>query len=375
MIYLAGLASCAKYSTEPGYLGLLLLGGSGGGSASSFWANTSFTYRQKIVFGTSHDALSTNYTSMFTLDTQTASGFVALASADDVRIYFQQSDGTATQLDRIIWNPNTANSQIDFKMAATLSANQNEPASDSYYVYYGNASAGTPPATESNVYYFADFFNRADSTTINGGWTEWLVGIANPEIVSGRISIPGNNGAMEAGIKQSFSALSQDFVTEWDWFLAGNSEDHWSYYVNIGDSATIVDNNITTGVGPGIYFGEGVGAATYNPNVALYNMDFDLNKSAAQIENNFLPAVDLQPLTSYSFKIVVDVSASTYSYSRDGGAISNHAFYNAGTTLDLIRLGTSDYATGNIAMGYDNVRIYLKAADDPEVSLEGRETN
>lgn len=360
------LIACANYSADSGLLALLASGSSG----SAFWSNTNFLYRQKIVFGQSHDQLSTHYTAIFTMDTQTSSGYVASSSGDDVRIYYQLSDGSSTELDRLGWNWNSASTQIDFRMAADLAANQNEPDNAAYYIYYGNANASAPPALETNVYYFADFFNRTDSSTVNGGWTEWLNAPADPAIVSGRLSIPGNNNDIDAGVKQSFNRgrLTQNFILEWDWYLAGNTEANWVYFVNIGDSTSMLDTDFKTGVGPGIYFGEGALPPTFAPN-NNYNVDYDIDASAGQIENGII--TDGTALTAISFKISVMPANNTYAYYRAGNLINAAVpFTNAGATLDQIRLGTGDYINTATAMGYDNVRLYLKAMDDPEISLE-----
>ncbi len=371
-------AACARFDADGSYLGLLLIGGSsgGGGSVASVlpWASSQYQYRRKIVFGTAHTALEQYHTVMLTVDTRTSSTNVSLASGNDVRVYLQKTDGTATELDRYGYNWNTAATQIDFRLPEALAANLNEPTDGSYYLYYGNAAAGTPPATEMNVYWFADFFDRADSSTLGGSWTEWSAASADPAIVSGRLELDGNNGIWESGGRHDFplGSLTRDFELAFDWRIVGNAEAIWCYSLNIGNGATMVDNDATTGVGVGLYFGEGNAGAQFSPN-NTYNMDYDLNTTANQLESGII--TDASGYTVIAVRVLADVGASTFDYYRDTTLRrAGNSFVNAGATLSRIRMGESEYNGTQPAMAYDNVKIFYRVADDPEMAVQSEET-
>lgn len=361
------LLDCAKYTEEPGVLGLLLLRP----NSSTAWANPVYRYRKKIKFGTSHSALPQGYTASISLNTLTSAGKVQLSSGNDVRVYYQPSFGTAVELDRIGDTWNAAGTNIEFRLQAALAANLDEPADAAYYVYYGDASAGSPPAAEMNVYYFADFFGRSDSSTVDGGWTEWSTGGGSDMAVSaGALCGSGNDTSMDAGVKQSFSmgAIPSNFTLSFDWGVQGQAQATWVHFLQVGDSATMVDTNLTTGAGPSIYMGEG---AALNPN-NLYNVDYDA-AAAGQLENSVI--TDASGTTTLSIRLVVDTVSQTYNYYRGGALVYSSAPYeNAVTNLDQLRIGMDNWSNGLTCYSYDNLKLVLDAADSPEMSLDAEES-
>ena len=211
------------------------------------------------------------------MDTRPANTNVELTSGNDVRVVWQPTAGGAVELARIgdTWNSTATN--IDFRLQSDIGANLNEDADGRYYIYYGNAAAGTPPTNEMNVYYFADFFTRANSSTVGNGWTEWNDGTSNMYI-QGNVLYPlGNNvGPPDAGVKQSLGlgAITGNFTLSFNVTIQTNAEGTWTHYVNVGNSATMLNSSRTTGVGPGIYFGEGT---HFVPDSGNYNISNDLS--------------------------------------------------------------------------------------------------
>ncbi|MCE9600504.1 MAG: hypothetical protein K8S54_21275 [Spirochaetia bacterium] len=359
------LISCAKYDSPGSYLALLALQ-SGNSVSVAPWAVPAFRYRNKIVFGTSHSALLNNHTVSVTFDSRTSGGQVQLASGNDVRIYWQPASGSAVELDRVGSTWNSATTSIDFRLQAALAQNLNEPADGSYYVYFGNASAGTPPINEMNVYYFADFFDRANSTTVGNGWTEWNGASRDMYIQSGALAETGNDQVMDAGVKQTFplGPIPSDFTLRFDWGVVGVVQATWTQFVQIGDSTSMLNTNMTTGAGPSIYFGEGNGIV---PDI-LYNMDYKF-AAAGQLENTVLPN-DAAAFQVLAIRLVVNTTAQTYNYYRNNTLIYSGATYeNPVTNLNQIRIAMDNWGAGLTAYTYDNVRVSLSVADDPEMSL------
>ncbi|MHC4500152.1 MAG: hypothetical protein ACYS21_13670, partial [Planctomycetota bacterium] len=342
----------------------------GGEAGYADWWNSSYPYRQKVTFGTAHSILPLGYTASVAMDTQPSATNVALTSGNDVRVVWQPTAGGYQELDRIGDTWNNASTTIEFRLQSEIGANLDEDVDGSYYIYYGYGSAGTPPTDERNVYYFADFFDRADNTDVNinstQNWTEWTTGGGDSSIVSGALNSEGNNvGPPDAGVKQTFplGAIPGDFTLTFDWTLPTNSESTWTVYLNIGNSATMSDGDRELGVGPGIYTGEG---AHFNPNL-VENVNNDLNDTV----------IMEQPVNGgpHSIRMDVDVSAYTYDYYRNASPIaSGQAFVNNENTLDQIRIANDQYSSGQPAFVYDNLRIVLNVSNVPEEAL-GTEQN
>lgn len=326
------------------------------------WWDAGYGYRKKITFGTSHSALASGYTATVSADTR-SSAHVALVSGNDVRVVWQPLVGNPVELDRIGGTWNNAATSIDFRLQSAISANLNEDVDGSYYLYYGNASAGTPPTNEMGVYYFADFFNRSDSSTVGNGWTEWnTTPNGDMTLSGGKLFSQGQDtgGPPDTGIKQTFplGALPGNFTLQFDWTMTSNSEAEWTHYVNIGNGSTMTNSSRTTGVGPGIYTGEG---AHFSPN-GTENVS---NNLSGNMENN----VHGGP---YSIKMVVNTSAKTYDYYRNGTLrASNKAYVTSQSTLNQIRIANDDYDGSTAApFQYDNVKITLDVSSAPAMALD-----
>jgi len=160
------------------------------------WWNTNYPYRRKVTFGTSHSTLLSGYTVSASMDTQSATTNVALASGDDVRVVWQEDGESPVELDRIGDTWDNAATTIQFRLQSEISADADEDADGSYYIYYGYASAGSPPADEEDVYYFFDDFNRADSATVDNGWTETESSPSITKIASNRLDFDSQDAQL-----------------------------------------------------------------------------------------------------------------------------------------------------------------------------------
>jgi len=89
------------------------------------------------------------------------------SDCNDLRIA-QFSGGTWTQLDRQVLSCNTTSTTVWFRLQANIVASGTDT---SYSMFYGNLSAGAPPANLNNVFLWYDNF---DSDTVGqppAGWT------------------------------------------------------------------------------------------------------------------------------------------------------------------------------------------------------------
>jgi len=89
-----------------------------------------------------------------------------LGSCNDLRVvYF---DGVVSnELDRVVENCGSTTTNVWFALQRTIAASGQDA---SYYLYYGNPSAGVPPGNGMNVFlFFEDWENGASHWTSAGG--------------------------------------------------------------------------------------------------------------------------------------------------------------------------------------------------------------
>ena len=128
------------------------------------WWNANYSYRRQItIVNNVASTLDVGYSVCVTMDTASLiSAGKMLSSENDLRVIYW-SGNTWIELDREVIHMNITSTQVWFKTQAVIEAN----ASDSnYYIYYGNPSAGNPPANKRNIYLWFDDFSRADNPDI-----------------------------------------------------------------------------------------------------------------------------------------------------------------------------------------------------------------
>ncbi len=135
------------------------------------WWNTSYAYRQKItVTGNAATAAAAGKTVRATLNTASlVSAGKMQADGDDLRIVYW--DGTSSvELSRQVFQMNSAVTHVWFPLQATIG---NGASDDGYYLYYGNASAASPPtnlgATTAKSFYSGDGNTSFQDATLDCG--------------------------------------------------------------------------------------------------------------------------------------------------------------------------------------------------------------
>jgi hypothetical protein len=128
------------------------------------WWDTNYAYRRRVtVVNNATSTLGMNYSVSVTIDTASLiSSGKLMPSGNDLRIVYD-SGSVWVELDREVDGMSTVSTQVWFKTQASIPANSSD---NNYYVYYGNPSAGNPPANKGNVYEWFDDFNRADKPDI-----------------------------------------------------------------------------------------------------------------------------------------------------------------------------------------------------------------
>jgi hypothetical protein len=128
------------------------------------WWSADYTCRVRAtIVNNVASALDIGYSVCVTIDTASlVSTGKMLASGSDLRVVYW-SGSNWIELDRDVTGMNSASTQVWFKTQAKIAASGSD---SSYYIYYGNPSAGSPPSNKNNVYLWFDNFGRANKPDI-----------------------------------------------------------------------------------------------------------------------------------------------------------------------------------------------------------------
>ncbi|MFQ5922424.1 MAG: hypothetical protein ACE5M4_06235, partial [Anaerolineales bacterium] len=132
------------------------------------WWDSNYGYRQRITITAGSATVPSGYTISETINhAQLVLDGKSLASGNDVRVVRWNGVGW-TEIDRVLdpassWD--SASTTISFATQAAISSASSD---QTYFIYYGNALAGSPPASTANVYDFWDDFNDNDITDWTG---------------------------------------------------------------------------------------------------------------------------------------------------------------------------------------------------------------
>jgi len=128
------------------------------------WWKANYSYRRQMtIVNNAASTLNASYSICTVMDTiSLVSVGKMLTSGNDLRVAYW-SGSSWIELDREVVDMNNASTQVWFKNQAAIEANGSN---SNYYIYYGNPSAGSPPANKDNVYLWFDDFNRADNPDI-----------------------------------------------------------------------------------------------------------------------------------------------------------------------------------------------------------------
>src|SRR5438552_13221548 len=148
------------------------------------WWSMSYPFREKITVTAGTAAPASGYSVAVTLGHATlVTAGKSLPSGDDLRVVYWNGS-TWVELDRLLdeassWN--NASTKVWFKTQAAIGASASD---DNYYLYYGNASAGAPPANGMNVYLFYDDFSGTSIDT-----SKWTVTRGTTSVSGGILTV------------------------------------------------------------------------------------------------------------------------------------------------------------------------------------------
>jgi flagellin-like protein len=132
---------------------------------SQTWNHNYSYYRQITITNNLESPLGYGYSVNVTMDTTLlVSAGKMRSDGNDLRIvYWNSTTAGWLEVDRHVIAINSASTQVWFKTQKDIAPLSSDY---TYYVYYGNPSAGSPPANRKNVYLWFDDFNRADNPDI-----------------------------------------------------------------------------------------------------------------------------------------------------------------------------------------------------------------
>src|SRR5437870_3924489 len=148
------------------------------------WWSMSYPFREKITVTAGTAAPASGYSVAVTFGHATlVTAGKSLPSGDDLRVAYWNGS-TWVELDRLLdeassWN--NASTKVWFKTQAAIGASASD---DDYYLYYGNASAGAPPANGMKVYLFYDDFSGTAIDT-----SKWTVTRGTTSVSGGILTV------------------------------------------------------------------------------------------------------------------------------------------------------------------------------------------
>jgi hypothetical protein len=204
-----------------------------------------------VTVTTGSAAVTSGYSVRISLNhAQLVAGGKSLASGDDVRVLRWDEGGCSwSELDRVAQEGSTWNSAataIWFALQAGIPASSSD---DSYYIYYGNPGAGSPPASKSNVYLFWDDF---DDGVLGAGWSLDAIGSVSGGSVSEsgtvvRITATSTGDIWDASdnVYHLARSISGDFLAESYTTAVGGTHGDWSKYggVHLRDTSSAGSKN------------------------------------------------------------------------------------------------------------------------------------
>jgi len=129
------------------------------------WWNMGYGYRRRIsIVNNVASNLGSGYSVCLTVNTASlVSSGKMLSSGNDLRILYGNGSSWV-EIDRDTIDMNTSSTKVWFKTQAEIDSSATDK---NYYMYYGNPSAGSPPADKSEVYLWFDDFSTNTTNNYN----------------------------------------------------------------------------------------------------------------------------------------------------------------------------------------------------------------
>jgi hypothetical protein len=293
---------------------------------------------------------------------------LSLANGRDVRVV-RETGTTRVQLSRVV-DPesgfNRADTTLWFPLHAGIAAGSTDT---SYAIYFDHPNPGWPPSNPDNVFRFADFFNRDNSTDIGNGWDVDESNNTDVRILDRHLdfTVPAD-APNRPSVSRAFNGLGDRL--EWrfgfDWVRSG-SEGNYRVHMQLGQTSAMQDPPPTAGypldgIGPSLVWAgphdamaDHQGFGVISPAGTVSQADIVSGRKAIRVVAN---------MTEMKFDLHV------------GGQLvrSDAEFVQSITTIDRVRFLTSSIHASNITprrFGYVILRPLVEP--EPVVTLGAQE--
>jgi hypothetical protein len=208
------------------------------------------------------------------------------------------------------------------------------------YLYVGGSATTPPLASEGEVFYFADFFDRANSTTVGGPWN-----VTEGGTPTTNLAIDGNalhfqscspNSALpfaraQFPTLQGAGSIQYELRVGFDWDSNGNDSEY-GVWMLLGDYANLNGLAVTGGLNP-VRTGwkwSYVGAST--------KLDELLQLVYRNSQNNQLAYTQLDVVQNADLRLEIDFYGSLVRAQVGSGALSAWQPYANGGSIDGVML-------------------------------------
>jgi hypothetical protein len=188
----------------------------------------------------------------------------------------------------------------------------------------------------------SDDFDRANSSTIGGVWSETTASGANADIVSNKLRLNSSNNSMRPIVETSFTEQTcGELVWTFDMDFTRTSETEYRQFMQLGAS-NMGSASLSTGVGVSLIWTEA--SSTHN----LFGYVNSLG--------NFQPLVTLTG--THTITVIVDLAATNYVIKVDGVAEGTGSFRDSSvTSLSEMRFLQDLMDTSATGRTIDNVLL------------------
>jgi len=340
-------------------------------NSMSWWSNDyEYRRRMKIINNNSTVSIPARFTVNFTIDTQqmVTAGKLRADGNDFRMVWWNSSSNSWLELDRLnATNFNMPSTTIKFGTEGSIGAGNYD---DNYYIYYGYGGATNPPANGSNVYFFEDLFNRADSSTVGFGWIEYDglgAGISDAKILNNQLNLKSDNLDYDTQAYHMLDGLTNRSVWEFEWdFNRTGAETTWSMWMQLGKYSLMSNTSNTAGVS--VYLDwTGTGAAR-GGGASAFEMLRVWNSSSIT-EIGVLKG-------HHDMKLDLDLTGGSFTIYIDGNNNGTFDVYQKLASCDCIRFVFERATVSNFATyDFNSTRAYLTIDPKPYISLGSEDTN
>jgi hypothetical protein len=306
-------------------------------AAGPAWWDASYGSRLMMTVFTG-SATASGYSLSATFDHAAAiAAGSSLSSGNDVRIV-RWNGSSWTELDRVLdpassWGSST--SKIWFRSPVALSATTVDT---SFYLYYGNPSAGSPPSSGSNVFDLWDDFSGG--ALDNAKWTV-DAGVAATQ-TGGELKVAGTTGMLGGGIT-SVASFGPGMMVEASVSIVSQSvtaHDNYQLCVTMSYWGCVFSNN----------------AATKRVQWNDYGPWYDLGVSTLQAQT-----------FGYHRLGIAMTSGGTVTEVEDGVKQFTRSISTFATQIDL---NYHPFVPATFDVRFDNVYVRKYVANEPMIILD-----